>query len=707
MPNRAIIPSVQPQAAPAVYQNPGPTEGAFGETAAAGLAQDSKNLAAASASLEHGALEYGAADQRIKARRDAILNQKAQEEAEAAVKEAYLAEQTGGDNFTTSESVARFRTKAEQATGTVLQRYRGQFQTEQGPLLLNEDLTNLAARYHMQAVDTGITAGKSSLQAGATAKTEQLAQIVAGDPSVLDDALGNWNNYVTTRLAAGMTPDEEMAARNAGTEAVATAAVDQYNLTGQYEQARKVLANPTLRLSQSRRRELNLQITAHEVEQKKVKAKTDAIASAVIAAGYKQSDFTATQWAAMITGVSLPNAPGAEAAAQIQARIDAFKRSGQDITSLPADDLANYLSGHAIARDPTRHYADILMDRIDSTAVRINEGAAVTQAEVRRLAMDAAQWKNTSPAGMSAGLPGHVSRALEAWGYNPNTFELNWEKFKDAERALREPSRSVSSPPGLDADQEQAGQQRAVMNTVRQDLAPLAQAITKAARSANPSSKETGLTFRLPAGTTWYNMADKLTGLARLGAAATNTIVVGELLSFPELVTAQTGWKGFINDIARAQQVSDKMVQGEFEIILDDLKPIEGTLLGNPAGLRAAMEGVSANLEFRLDTINQSLADKSVGGEARAGMAARKHILTQVLRALGAPPKLDGNALAAAVKSGRIQPGDWVYVNDHDLTTGELLPGTWVKRQYLGQKPPAQAAPTQTAPAKKATPAEK
>ena len=299
MPTPTIrAPQVQAERGPTVFQNPGETQGAFGEGPARALAAGGAQLAQALDPLAE-------ADHRLKLREDAITRTREMSALEQAVQQLVLAEETGS-NFMDSKSTAKTRQQIDARIDSSMQQHAGV--TRESAALFREQAEAYRGKIASFIVERGVQAGRAAMNERLKTVVNNLADTVSGNPEALPDALAQAEAYIQTDYGPTMRPDDEATATQAARETLAVASIDYHLAAGNYLKAREVMASPAVApyLSASVARNLRLQAFTGEGAAAKLKAEINVKLGVLKDAGIELSPAQRAQaYVALATGVNL------------------------------------------------------------------------------------------------------------------------------------------------------------------------------------------------------------------------------------------------------------------------------------------------------------------------------------------------------------------------------------------------------------------
>src|SRR3990167_1453103 len=271
---RVAGPTVEPKGG-TVFQNPGSTEGAFGEASIAGSLKTAEALQKAGANLARTALERAAADHRLDARQDAITRGNILDRVSQELDQAFLKEKTysgfssvtrpDGAEETGEERIRAFRQQVDDIVSKAVRNGDPSFKTDEGFLLLQERATQLAGQSHSKAVDEGLKEGVARFQGRYEKQLSGEVQKVFTVPGRLPEVEAGIHAYIDSDIAPGLSPSAAVKLKQNASEALATAAIEHSLTKNLAPVAREVWKEQQNRLGPEATAKLGQKILEKEV----------------------------------------------------------------------------------------------------------------------------------------------------------------------------------------------------------------------------------------------------------------------------------------------------------------------------------------------------------------------------------------------------------------------------------------------------------
>lgn len=653
--------SIAPQPMPGVFQDASGARGAFGENAAAAGQKTGEALVGAGDKLGHAALEGADADQRLNQRYDAIARHDALVAARMQLEKEYLAESQGGDNFASEQSVARFRERAVKVTGDTTTKWSGSLRSDESRLQLRLDMDQLRSKYEAQAVAAGVEESGKRLDQWNAQTVGELANLVAQNPAAMSDAIGKYRQHLQQNYAPGKTPAEEAAALAAGTETIATAAVDHYIALQRLDAAREVLHKQSVNgyLGANRQRELNLKIIATEVE--KQRRLEEAGKGVVVPAG--------GVLAGRDGNIIVDNRNSDKPKAHIIPKGGTLTDSeGKVLFHSPAEDEAPF--GKTPAGRAHAFFGDL------ENAKRFATGVASSD-ERNEFLMHAVAYATEDPITRQRRvLPPQVQDALRAQGLNPDTLQRADSKESVLEwlvSAAGSRTGGAANPRAL--FERQAGAD-AVDTSYRavNDMSERVKAAMQAARAGGPGRTGSVAEAMQERGVSVFKYAEALTGFVstvqRFGHNYVGISDVSEFFRDESLTVMRQQYDGMITQLQVALNETPRYADAFRQEIKERIKRLEGgALLQNPSALKAAWLGLDDYLAIRAATEQETLAGKTLPPEEHKERTQFLNNILNMRKMINAPPRVRSEAeINALIQSGKLLPGDPFVFVDQDLS---------------------------------------
>lgn len=637
--------SVQQAGGPNVFLEAGDTRGAFGEANARALASTAEALGQVSDAATKSALRIAEADQRLQAREDAITRARLLHDAKLEMTNEFQAEQTGGDNFVTIGSVKTFRDSVDTIVNKTVQQNSDAFLRPESAAIFHEALVKQANTFHSNAVSAGLEAGRKALARDLGDEVSRLSQAVSTDPLALADAFTALDEKIARDFAPGATPEEELSERQAGREALATAAVDHFVSLGLFQEAKDTLELPTVKgnMSRPRARELNLTVLTGLGKLRRQQAEIRTKLRILADVGVKPTP----ELVATVMGIKLPKTMQADAV--IEWAEQATGKPATEDMKLKAVDLFTPQPVDALDKNvPFR-----IVNALEQNAYAFKNGL-MTDFEMREYVSMVTFLRRENPLTGTRGDIGPLARdALQSQDINP---DIIGQDIPAAVQRLSTPPEGAPTAPEDDAARISKGRQQLV-EAVTKVTQPAQDALAKTA-DLEPSAAVAEMER---AGLNIFDMADRLTGpISTAKNFGFNVPVIGEFIDAGEIRQARQFFSNLKGKMQEALQRTERYGEGERRDILErQLSQLqEGQFFARPEAFQESLIGFDLFLSTEIADVNQTLEDPGrMTEEQRGKNIEMRNTMESVRRMLGVPPRVQ---TSEDIKKLGLQVGDKV-----------------------------------------------
>lgn len=650
------------------FQDVGPTAGAFGEAEARAAGQTVEALGQAGQAAARVALELQEADNRLQAREDSLSRIRALAQARQEAQELVTAAEAGSD-LSVRENVAALRARVGQAFDLAEQGFGGEGLPD-NRLIFMEDMARLRAQFDADLVNRGVRAGNAAMDAELEQKVSELTQLVETNPAALPDAQAELTLWIDRNYARTKSAAEEVAARQAGMETIATAAVDFLIAGRQYDEALVRMSQPSVRafLSEDRARELRMRIFAGQGQEAKVRAEVETKLDVVRSAGVEITPQIAV---AAATGINITQSRGPRTIPEKVAEFEATmqRATGNQNFSATPEQVAK-ISGAATGED--RPFGGGERGRARALVADLNEEfrAGTISPEDAVLYMGAvAAIRSIDPVTQTQGeldLP--TREALEAQGISPAliTSPEGVSQFQELRQRLtgQEAVESVSEAGefsvggALPAPQQQEGVVADVIAAARGPVQQMTQAVEGTALTGQDPLEAMAAT-----GIKFFDVVDLITGpISSAGARLAGTPFLGKLLQAPEMRQLRQNFALMKPKVASILRRSERYADAERQDLFQRLESLDSQFFVEPLAVRDDMIGIDNALDDEERHIRETLEEEGlVSGERFRDFKDRLNDIIFVRQVMGVPPLVSTEEeLMEVIRRRGLKPGDKV-----------------------------------------------
>ena len=662
------------------------------------------------------------AEARLIARQDVTARVRTANELQRQLEQDYLAEAQGGDNFSTPESVAKFRALARERAQKAVQEHGGR--RPDSALIAEQMVSEVVGLFEQRAVAAGVEASKALLDRQATGKVSSWSAMVSDDPSTLADIQAEIGRHFELNYAPGATPEQTEAARTAALSTVAKEAVGHFLTLGAWDDAQKVMDSPLVKpyLDADSARSMRLNIKAGQIEGTKKQAAVTAELELYKSLGINVAGNPQLA-AAIISKVSLPASSKREKTLQekadevngalADAGMEPMDRNQMlqlaDITVPDAEGPTNFTTGRSrgvVAQNAPAIIADTatpgqLIDTLVGIAAIASPDelsgipgvlGPVEQAVLEHLGIDPADLRGADTtkinqialqaAGVAAPAADPViapaappvSAAAPAAAADPSRPPSVFNPPAEGAPAVAAPASEASPAAAAPAQGEQPAQGEAQPEQEVAKLKETAAAVSSQlsdvgsrALQLRPGESPAPLLQEYSAEPiSIYEVADLVTGpFSSLGARAYGTTVIGEIITAPMMAQYRAHLNGFVGVALATLQQTDRYGDAERKDLSTRFKSLESAFFGNPAEFQSTLIGLDRMLLGKQEFIQQQMADPRAGNkESRAKMQEQFQEIEWLRQSMGTPlgaPQIGSpQQLADMVEKGEVTVGDWV-----------------------------------------------
>lgn len=545
-------------------------------------------------------------------------------------------------------------------------------------LALELDIEGLRNQYNSAIAERGIAAGKAAMNEAARIKETELTSLITANPQALPDALLAWEQWVNQNYAPAMNPAEEAAVRQAGTENLATAAIDFLIINRQYDEALSEMQKPAIAsmLSDGRSRNLRLKIYAGQGEAEKIAAEAAAKLDTLRQFGINESDPNWSRIAvAATTGITLPAAK---------------KTFGDEINEV--NDALAQIGAPPLTAEQIREAADAnvtntggsdifgrslegrLLGELRDLGPAITAGFATPQEIDDFVFMAGALAGRIDRDGNKFQLPASIREGLHALGIDPTalTSDAGISQLQQArgQGAVGAPSTADGTPAPEAGTVQASPEVLAQIDQTSNEILSVGEAVpTTPDGTAEPSAMLREMERR---SVNIFGMADLVRGIVpSVGRTVADLPVIGDILPAPQMNQAKQAVDLFINTSIVGLQRTDRFGSAEREDLIARLNRIGPAFLGNPNTFRDSMMALDDVLAVEEAFVQDTLSrEGAVSGKQFNELKDRMNVIQQIRAIAGVPPLVTSTEeFDAAIRDRQLGPDDLVRLPDNRLVT--------------------------------------
>lgn len=603
------------------------------------------------------------AEGRLNKRNDDLARARGENAARLRITDLTEAERTQGENFTTESSIQQYNTAVNAAIGEIMAEYQGQLKLPESSIIFMEQLEAIRGQAERDAIEAGLQGSEAELDENVSNFVSGLTSLVNASPASLDMAVDEVMAKIDRDYAGSVTPEKELATRQAAVQQLATAAVDRYVTLRDVDAARMVMSNRRIidALDPGRQRELNLKIARLEGTVTTERAKGMNTYS-IISQIDPTVPFT-NQLAERASEIDIPLNPTPEEV------IGAYRQ-------LVGEPPPEVIQAAQERFTDTFRLSDINDSQLQGrlwlgrNATSFAQGNMSPQAEFDFIQTAARMVQENPLTGIKGELSPIVRDALRARGFDPD--KLTGDQ-PDAMRQLQAGDISgLFSATQAPADRTEE-QERAIMDSLGSAEQALAPAM-HGSRTNPPQPNEdpearpnSTLRRQHSNGIRFFQAVDLLSGpISGIKEFGFGIPFIGELI--PEgsnIALYRQEFELFkvatVSALRRTERFADAERQYLIGVVLERL---QSSIVQNPEEMAMALVGLDDAMAGEIAWAQETLADpNSLSRQTRAGVQDRMEQSQFIRSLIGAPPVISTTGEAAqAWQEGRIRAGQRLVV---------------------------------------------